>query len=474
MEASMSQSAQNPAVGASESEAQRVAAARAAYLERQQVLMASASERAALGRLSVVIPVLDQVDLTRRCIAALLATAPLPLEIVLIDNGSAPESARALDELAAGESRIRLLRNAVNEGFAYATNQGLAAASGDWLLLLNNDVIVAEGALLRMLALASLDRSLGLVGPMTDRASGPQQIAMPEGIDLGSRPSLDAFAERFARERSGAFALTTRLVGLCLLLAREVLDTLGGLDPCFFPGNFEDDDYCLRAVRAGYRPAIAGDAFVHHVGGATFRAARFDYRGAMEENWRLFCGKYGHRGALGPYPARAMATARGFEPDLDRIPLPGEESMRRPQTALPLDDARSARILLFAEGPYESALARYFARFDSDTDVTLVVRVEPPTEIRREQVVAAIENALAASGRDDVDAPDVLLETTPLAPGERARLLRAVDAVWLTGALRDRVHQREAAAARIDVLRDPLEVEAIIAEYASHGVVFVP
>ena len=64
-----------------------------------------------------------------------------------------------------------------------------------------------------------------------------------------------------------------RLVGFCLLITREVIGAIGMLDEQFGIGSFEDDDYCLRAIAAGYRAVIAGDAFVHHFGSRTFLGA---------------------------------------------------------------------------------------------------------------------------------------------------------------------------------------------------------
>ena len=71
-----------------------------------------------------------------------------------------------------------------------------------------------------------------------------------------------------------------RLVGFCLLIRREVIEAIGLLDEQFGVGCFEDDDYCLRAIQAGYRAVIAGDAFVHHFGGRTFVGSGVDSRRA--------------------------------------------------------------------------------------------------------------------------------------------------------------------------------------------------
>ena len=83
-----------------------------------------------------------------------------------------------------------------------------------------------------------------------------------------------------------------RLVGFCLLIRREVIDAIGLLDEQFGIGCFEDDDYCLRAIQAGYRAVIAGDAFIHHYGGRTFIGSGVDFAGIMRENGERFRAKW--------------------------------------------------------------------------------------------------------------------------------------------------------------------------------------
>ena len=87
-----------------------------------------------------------------------------------------------------------------------------------------------------------------------------------------------------------------RLVGFCLLIKREVIDAIGLLDERFGIGCFEDDDYCLRAIQAGYRAVIAGDAFIHHFGGRTFVGSGADSGAILRENGERFRVKWAGAG----------------------------------------------------------------------------------------------------------------------------------------------------------------------------------
>ncbi|MDB5387171.1 MAG: glycosyl transferase family 2, partial [Planctomycetaceae bacterium] len=103
---------------------------------------------------------------------------------------------------------------------------------------------------------------------------------------------LDGFAWDWGREHGHELRETDRLVGFCLLIKRAVYATIGPLDEQFGIGNFEDDDYCRRALQAGFKAVICKGAFVHHFGGTTFRATGIDFRSLLEVNRRKFAEKY--------------------------------------------------------------------------------------------------------------------------------------------------------------------------------------
>ena len=97
---------------------------------------------------------------------------------------------------------------------------------------------------------------------------------------------------------------------------RKVIDAIRLLDEQFGIGCFEDDDYTLRAIQAGYRAVIAGDAFIHHYGGRTFVGSGIDCDALMEENHRRFLAKW----AVGASAAPALAAPAGLNGDSTIIP----------------------------------------------------------------------------------------------------------------------------------------------------------
>jgi len=111
---------------------------------------------------------------------------------------------------------------------------------------MNNDVVVTPGWLERMIAVAKSSPRIGIVGPMSNHISGPQQVP-PVQYNEATLAGLEDFAAAFARAHAGQSQHVWRVVGFCMLIKRTVIDKIGGLDERYGLGNFEDDDFSLRA-----------------------------------------------------------------------------------------------------------------------------------------------------------------------------------------------------------------------------------
>lgn len=249
----------------------------------QWLAAARACERSDHGLTSIVVVTHNQVQYTRQCVESIRLLTDEPFELIFVDNGSTDGTPDYLRRLAT-DPDVRVVLNPDNRGFPVGANQGMRIASGRQVLLLNNDTVVTTGWLERLLQALHSNAQLGLVGPCSNHVSGEQQVAVTY-TDLAG---LDGFAWEWAKARAGRVEGTDRLVGFCLLIRREVVDRIGFLDEGFGIGNFEDDDYCVRALRAGFQLAIARAAFVHHIGGVSFGGAGVDYIGLLRANrWRF-------------------------------------------------------------------------------------------------------------------------------------------------------------------------------------------
>jgi GT2 family glycosyltransferase len=239
---------------------------------------------------SIVVVSFSSLALTRLCLETVLAsTENPPFELIVVDNGSSDGSREYLEELGGRDERVSLIANEENTGFPAACNQGLAAARGDRLVLLNSDTIVAPGWLSGLDA--HLGRDADLVGPVTNRIGNEAEV--PVSYETYGDFLREA-AARAAGRRLEAFEIPT-LTMFCLAMRRQAWQTIGPLDESFGVGTLEDDDYSMRAHRAGLRLFCAEDVLVHHFGegsfGELFEAGQ--YSPLLERNRRQFEDKWG-------------------------------------------------------------------------------------------------------------------------------------------------------------------------------------
>lgn len=234
---------------------------------------------------SIVIPVWNNSALTKLCLKSVAAFTTHPHEVIVVDNGSTDDTELVLADFP----HVRVIRNSSNRGFAAASNQGMRAATGKHLVLLNNDVVVTPEWLEGLLDHPRLHPEIGIVGPRTNCASGPQLVP---NVGYKSLDELGAYAARFRREARCQRKIFPRVTGLCMLVTEPCWKAVGLLDERFGIGNYEDDDYCVRAKLAGFECCIAGDVFVHHFGSQTFKKLDMSYAGLLETNKKKFFEKW--------------------------------------------------------------------------------------------------------------------------------------------------------------------------------------
>lgn len=242
-------------------------------------------------RVSVVVVTYNNLDLTQICLRSLeLYSDYKNLEVIVVDNASADGSPAWLREWATAGADRHLILNPDNRGFAAANNQGLALASGDYLVMLNNDTHVTPGWIATLVAHLRHNPSLGMLGPVTNNIGNEARIAI-QYDDMGGM--LSAAAEYTAHHAGQLTPLRTAAF-FCVMMPRAVYEKVGPLDEIFGIGFFEDDDYCRRVEQAGWSIACADDVFVHHNLSASFNKLKQEKRQALfEQNKAIYEAKWG-------------------------------------------------------------------------------------------------------------------------------------------------------------------------------------
>lgn len=405
--------------------------------------------------LSIIIPVrLDRV-ITKRCLEAIIHHTNRPYEIIIIDNDSDRETQAAIDEVAKEGKNITVIRNTTNHGYPYACNQGIAAARGEYLVVMNNDVIVTPYWASRLMAAFALDPKVGVVGPRTNAAAGSQLV---EKVDYGAE-GLDAWAGRWHQQNARSPRPVTRLIAFLVMLRRKLVEQIGGFDPLFGVGNFEDDDYSLRAMLAGYKLVVADDVFVHHYGSMSFKQHPESYKKLLETNGRLFAGKWSLRFENGVYDAAELLQRREVRATRIFIPLAFESVFSPTTVPLGVGTDASKRLLCIpdpsdTERGWIRLIENYLTAFQPRGETALIVRIEPSDEGWLEQAVSCIRNAAERLGIDLNEREDLVVEARNLPSQERGRVYSAATVfVPLPGVRRESLI-REARACGLTILEN--------------------
>lgn len=236
-------------------------------------------------RVSLVIVTRNNMEYTQACLASLLRSTIYPdIEVIVVDNASTDGTLAYLRSL----EKVRLIANDHNAGFAAAINQGLRAATGNYMVLLNNDVVFPYGWLTNLIRHLE-DPSIGLVVSVTNFSGNESRI----DVTYKNLDEMEEFARRYTQAQEGKVFDIHMAAMYCVALRRDIWETVGPLDERFIIGMFEDDDYSHRVRLAGYRVVCAQDSFVHHFGQATFSKLRAsEYRELFERNRRLYEQKW--------------------------------------------------------------------------------------------------------------------------------------------------------------------------------------
>jgi len=226
---------------------------------------------------------------TRICLESLLPWIEDPLfEILVIDNGSPDESAQKSATWCEMHPRAKFILSERNLGFSGGMNLGASHASGRWLLLVNSDTVFPGYALDALKRVVNeVPEDVAMLGPVTNSAGNGQRLWQPgatheQWLHIGQWLNENPTRQLMPVYRCDFF---------CVAVRRNIWNELGGLDPVFGLGYYEDFDFSLRLSKAGYRQFITEDVFVLHAGSASFKANP-QAKALMKRNKKLLRSKH--------------------------------------------------------------------------------------------------------------------------------------------------------------------------------------
>lgn len=227
--------------------------------------------RADFETVDVIVPVYNGMRFLPKLFDSISKT-DVPYRLVIVDDASPDVRVREyLDRFAADHSEVTLLRNDVNLGFLKSANRGLSNASGD-AVIVNTDVELPSGWLERMIRPVLEHSDIASVTPFTNSGTICSFPRFCEDNHLQAGLDVEEMDRYFRDLPMELFEVPTG-VGFCMTMSRAALDDIGLFDEeNFGRGYAEENDWCQRAIAAGYKNVHISNLFVYHNHGGSFQS----------------------------------------------------------------------------------------------------------------------------------------------------------------------------------------------------------
>lgn len=235
---------------------------------------------------SIIILTYNKLEYTKKCIESIRKyTKDEEYEIIIVDNNSTDGTRSWIEN----QNDIKSILNKENVGFPAGCNMGIKISKKENdILLLNNDTIVTINWISNLKKCLYSAGNIGAVGPVSNSCPYYQTISSNYENDS----ELQDFAKDYNKSDSTKWEERQKLIGFCMMIKRKALDKVGLLDEIFSPGNYEDDDYSIRLIKAGYKLYLCNDTFIHHYGSVSFSNNK-KYSKMLIENEKKFKDKWG-------------------------------------------------------------------------------------------------------------------------------------------------------------------------------------
>ncbi|MFH1414641.1 MAG: glycosyltransferase family 2 protein [Elusimicrobiota bacterium] len=239
-----------------------------------------------MKKTAIIIPCFNRLEFTKKCINSIFRYTRSPFELIVVDNGSSDGTNEWLKENGPG---LKLISKSSNEGAPKAFNAGIKSANSDYVVLLNNDTIVTDGWLERLISLAESSEDIALVGPCSNQAG-----ELPADINSVDEIKIQRDAAVLYLSRKKESIEVPGITSFCMLVKSCIFPKVGYFDENYGYGTNDDHDFCIRVRDAGYRIVCAMDTLVFHYYSRTL--GKFDIKGLDRRNREYLVWKFKERG----------------------------------------------------------------------------------------------------------------------------------------------------------------------------------
>jgi GT2 family glycosyltransferase len=221
-------------------------------------------------QIDIIICVHNALEDIKTCLDSIKKFTTEPFSLIIIDDGSDHPTKVFLENSKTNFDNFKLIRNDLAQGYTGAANIGIKESKAPFLILLNSDTIVGPEWIDRLYRAITFDKKTGIVGPLSNTASWQSIPDLENNGDWATNPlppsiSVEKMSKLISNYSRCTYPEVPLLNGFCLMIKKEVLDEIGYLDEeNFGQGYGEEDDFNIRAGKAGWKKVIADDVYVYH------------------------------------------------------------------------------------------------------------------------------------------------------------------------------------------------------------------
>lgn len=238
----------------------------------------------------IIIPVYNAFDELLKCLDSIWKWTEFKnTRLILInDNSSDPRIYKYLNEIR--REHVVVIHNRENKGFPANVNIGMEQSDAD-IVLLNSDTVVTKDWLKKLAACAYTDTAIATATPLSNNAT---LCSVPDFCEENHIPDgygLDAYAQLIEKVSLKKYPKIPVAHGFCMYIKREVIEQIGNFDAeAFGKGYGEENDFCYRAIQAGYYHVMCDDTFILHTGTSSFDSS--EKRKNIKEHEKVLDAKY--------------------------------------------------------------------------------------------------------------------------------------------------------------------------------------
>jgi GT2 family glycosyltransferase len=235
----------------------------------------------------LVIPIYNSMHHVSACLNSVVNLADEKINVIIVDDGSDDYvHRRLLDIKYVAKKNFSLLVNQENKGYLYSANKGGFFGGGKYIIFLNSDTVLTDGFLKKVECAFHSDEKIAIVTAVSNWANWTRiSWSLPEGHNIHT------FSRRIEEVSSDdPISDIYNASGFFFAVRRELFELLNGFDPIYGKGYYEEADFCMKTLSAGYRVVVDESLYVYHSGWGSFKKSARNFN--MENNKKLFMERW--------------------------------------------------------------------------------------------------------------------------------------------------------------------------------------